>query len=164
MQKNFIIRNAIEKDVPFIYEMARALAEMQDLLHRFCITPTSLTQMLKESPQTTQTIVVEEDTKIVGFAMYTLIKNNRLYHNGYAMYIDELYMLPEVRGHGIGKDLFKYIANIATQHQCNRLEWWVEKENKTAQQFYNNLGARALDEFITYRLQDPLLKEFLNAS
>ncbi len=163
MQKNYIIREATNDDVPHVFEMAKALAHMQDLLHRFCVTPASLMQMLNETPKTTYTIVVEQNKEILGFAMYTLIKNNRLYHNGYAMYIDELYVLEQARGQGIGKDLFKYIADIATQNNCNRLEWWVEKDNKPAHVFYNNLGARALDEFITYRLQDPQLTEFVDA-
>lgn len=164
MKLDYVIRTATEKDVPEVYEMAKELAQMQGLLERFCVTPDSLLQMLNESPQNTNTIVaLGKNSELLGFAMHTLIKNNRLYHSGFAMYIDELYVIPAARGHGIGKALFKYIASVAIHHQCNRMEWWVESENKSAMEFYDNLGARALEEFITYRFQNPRLKTFIES-
>src|SRR5690242_17744255 len=109
--------------------MARELAIMQELEHRFCVTQESLKSMFLEPDQATTTIVVEADNKILAFAMYTLLKNNRLYHNGFAMYIDELFVLPEYRNYGLGTTLFKYIGKKALENNCNRMEWWVERQN-----------------------------------
>lgn len=160
----FQIRLAKNSDLTAVYKMAKELAKMQNLLTRFCLTPDSLEQMINDPLSATSTIVVEYEGKIIGFAMHTLLKNNRLYHNGYAMYIDELYVEPDYRGHAIGTALFKYIAKVAVQNACNRLEWWVEKENHKAFDFYAKMGARALTEFITYRLQEPALSAFENAN
>ncbi|MCS5711265.1 GNAT family N-acetyltransferase [Candidatus Berkiella aquae] len=141
--------------------MAYELAKMQELLHRFCLTLQSLQTMLTDLTEATQTIVAEQEGKVVAFAMYTLLKNNRLYHDGYAMYIDELYVLPENRNQGIGKGMFQYIGSIALKHNCNRLEWWVEQNNQEAFAFYEHIGARALTEFMTFRLQKPALETFV---
>lgn len=159
---NFEIRKAELKDIPKVFEMARALAIMQELEHRFCITQESLKLMFTEPEQSTTTIVVEADNQILAFAMYTLLKNNRLYHNGFAMYVDELFVLPEYRSIGLGTTLFKYIAKKALENNCNRMEWWVERENNEAMTFYDNLGARSLDEFTTYRMLKPELEIFVS--
>lgn len=162
MTLQFEITKAMPEDAAAIFEMAKELAQMQDLLSRFCITETVLGDMLNESNPATMTIKVISGQEIIGFAMFTLLKNNRLYHDGFAMYIDELYVKSEYRGHGIGTHLFKYIANQAVIFKCNRMEWWVERSNTGASTFYNTLGARALDEFMTYRLQSPALEAFIN--
>src|SRR5690349_7720684 len=130
MNKNISIRPAKLADCQSIYDMAYELAKMQELLHRFCLTEQSLQTMLTDPLEATQTIVAEEQGKVVAFAMYTLLKNNRLYHDGYAMYIDELYVLPENRNQGIGKSMFQFIGNIALNQGCNRMEWWVEQNNQ----------------------------------
>jgi GNAT superfamily N-acetyltransferase len=159
---NFEIRKAELKDIPEVFEMARTLAIMQELEHRFCITQESLKLMFTEPEQSTTTVVVEADNQILAFAMYTLLRNNRLYHNGFAMYVDELFVLPEHRSIGLGTALFQYIAKKALENNCNRMEWWVEKENNNAMTFYDNLGARSLDEFTTYRMLKPELEIFVN--
>lgn len=154
------IRPAEVKDVPIVYQMASQLASYQGLSHRLCITPASLTDMILASVKDTHTIVLIHNNRIVGFAMYTLLKNNRLYHHGYAMYIDELFIVPEERAKGFGIALFKFIANEAISHDCNRLEWWVTQGNDGATKFYEKLGARPLNEFTTFRLLQPELGEF----
>ncbi len=159
---DYIIRKAEQKDVPKVFEMAKTLAIIQELEHRFCVTPESLKLMFTEPEQSTTTVVVEADNQILAFAMYTLLKNNRLYHQGFAMYIDELFVQPEYRSMGVGTALFKFIANKALENSCNRMEWWVEKENNGAMTFYDNLGARALEEFTTYRMLKPELESFVH--
>lgn len=154
------IRPAQSKDVPAIYQMASDLAKHQDLLHRFCVTKASLLEMVTNPNEQTITIVAEADGEVVAFGMYTLLKNNRLYHPGFAMYIDELYVEPTYREQGIGMKMFKYIGKQALAANCNRLEWWVTKGNTGAEQFYAKMAARPLDEFVTYRLQEPDLTIF----
>ncbi|MGE3319891.1 MAG: N-acetyltransferase family protein [Candidatus Berkiella sp.] len=161
MKQDLIIRAAKLTDCKAVYDMAYELAKMQDLLSRFCLTELSLEDMVNNKEEATQTIVVEKEGQVVAFAMHTLLKNNRLYHHGFAMYIDELYVLPDYRNQGIGKALFQYIGEIALMKQCNRLEWWVETNNEGAFAFYEHMGARALTEFMTFRLQGEALKAFV---
>lgn len=156
----YVIRNASEQDIDEVFDMAHSLAEMQNLLPRFCLTPAILKDMINDPHPTTHTIVISQQETILGFAMYTLLKNNRLYHHGFAMYVDELFIKPAFRGKALGTQLFKYIAGVATQSACNRMEWWVETDNKDAMIFYEKMGARALDEFVTFRLQEPALSEY----
>ncbi len=161
MKNSIEIRAAELTDCKAVFGMAYELAKMQDLLERFCLTEQSLERMVSDPNEATRTITAYLDGKLVAFAMYTLLKNNRLYHHGYAMYIDELYVLPEHRNHGIGKALFQYIGQIALDNECNRLEWWVEQNNKGAYAFYEHIGARPLTEFVTFRLQKPALENFV---
>lgn len=161
MKNNITIRKAKLIDSPIIYRMAYELAKMQELLHRFCLTEDSLNKMITDQSEATQTIVAEKDGGVVAFAMYTFLQNNRLYHDGYAMYIDELYVLAEHRHYGIGTGMFQYIGKLALEQNCNRLEWWVEQNNEGAFAFYERMGARALTEFMTFRLQKPALETFV---
>lgn len=160
MKTPLTIRAAKLTDCKVVYDMAYELAKMQDLLERFCLTQESLESMVVE-PEATQTIVATLNDEVVAFAMYTLIKNNRLYHLGHCLYIDELYVLSEHRNQGIGKALFQYIGKMALKQGCNRLEWWVEQNNKAAFAFYEHFGARSLDEFVTFRLQGEALENFV---
>jgi GNAT superfamily N-acetyltransferase len=143
--------------------MASQLADYQGLAHRLCITPKTLQEMILD-PKDTHTIVIIQHETIIGFAMYTILKNNRLYHHGYAMYIDELYVIPKMRGNGLGTAVFKYIAQQAVENGCNRLEWWVTEGNDSAVKFYESLGARALNEFTTFRLLQPELGQFATSN
>jgi GNAT superfamily N-acetyltransferase len=161
MKEPITIRAAELTDCKVIYDMAYELAKMQDLLSRFCLTQQSLESMVSSPLEATQTIVALKNDQVVAFAMYTLLRNNRLYHQGYAMYIDELYVLSENRHQGLGKALFQHVGKIALEHGCNRLEWWVEQNNKDAFAFYEHFGARALDEFVTFRLQGEALEAFV---
>lgn len=161
MKQDLIIRAAKLTDCKTIYQMAYELAKMQDLLSRFCLSEQSLEKMISDPQEATQTLVAEKDGNLAAFAMYTLLKNNRLYHQGFAMYIDELYVLEPYRKQGIGTALFQYIGDIALAKQCNRLEWWVEQNNQEAFAFYEHMGARALTEFMTFRLQGEALEAFV---
>ncbi len=156
------IKKATLKEVNAIFDMAKELAKMQDLLSRFCLTPASLSDMVNDPHCQTTTVAVIANNAVIGFAMFTLLNNNRLYHDGFCMYIDELFVKNEFRGHGVGKALFQFIANEALKNHCNRMEWWVEKNNHQAMAFYNKLGARSLDEFTTYRMLKPALVEFVS--
>lgn len=161
MNPSITIRAAELTDCKIIYHMAYELAKMQDLLPRFCLTPESLESMVSNPHDATQTIVAIKNGQVVAFAMYTLLQNNRLYHQGYAMYIDELYVLALNRNQGIGTAMFQFIGDIALKKGCNRMEWWVEQNNEGAFTFYEHIGARALNEFVTFRLQGEALKEFV---
>lgn len=160
MQTDFSIRLATNEDVAEVYAMAYELAEQQGILERFCATEHSLLKMVTDPKETTTTLVATHLEEIIGFAMFTLLKNNRLYHHGYAMYIDELFVKAKHRGKGLGTALFRYIAKEALTKECNRLEWWVTEGNEGATKFYKNIGAYPLTEMTTYRFKKPDLERF----
>ena len=61
-------------------------------------------------------------------------------------------MLPEFRGRGFGKALFKKLAKVAVERDCGRLEWVCLNWNRPSIDFYLSMGARPMDEWTTYRL------------
>lgn len=163
MMKNaYQIKAATLIEAPQIYQMAYELAHYQGLAHRLCITQESLGEMMTDPNEHTKTIVAVSENQVIGFAMHTLLKNNRLYHHGYAMYVDELFVPDIHRGKGVGSALLKHIAKQALLQHCNRVEWWVSAGNEEAAKFYENIGARPLTEFMTYRLQGQALEDYIN--
>lgn len=73
------------------------------------------------------------------------------------MYLEDLFVRPEARGHGIGAALFRAVAAEAVASECGRMEWMVLKWNRLAIDFYDGLGAWSLDEWQAYRLQGEAL-------
>ena len=68
------------------------------------------------------------------------------------LYLEDLFVLPERRGIGVGKALFLAIAADARRRGCGRMEWAVLTWNEPAIGFYDRLGARRLDDWATFRL------------
>jgi GNAT superfamily N-acetyltransferase len=68
------------------------------------------------------------------------------------LYLEDLFVLPEVRRSGVGKALFTFLAGEAVRRGCGRMEWVVLDWNQLAIDFYERLGARRLTEWYTYRL------------
>jgi ribosomal protein S18 acetylase RimI-like enzyme len=68
-------------------------------------------------------------------------------------------VIPELRGRGIGRILLSFLAKLAVERGCGRLEWWVLDSNEPAIRFYERLGAKAMDEWTVYRVTgDALVK------
>lgn len=67
------------------------------------------------------------------------------------MYLEDLYIKPKVRGRGFGKKLLSYLAGLAIERDCGRLEWWVLDWNEPAIQFYKRIGAVPMDEWTVFR-------------
>jgi GNAT superfamily N-acetyltransferase len=65
---------------------------------------------------------------------------------------------PRFRGHGIGFALLRYLADLAVARGCGRLDWSVLDWNETAIRFYEQIGARALSDWTTYRLDGARLE------
>ena len=90
--------------------------------------------------------------------MYFYSYSTWLGRNG--IYLEDLYITPEQRGAGAGRDLLRYIAREAVEHRCGRLEWSVLDWNAPAIGFYEALGAQAQDEWVRYRLDGEKLLRF----
>ena len=97
------------------------------------------------------------ENKPVGFAVYFF--NYSTFLGKYGLYLEDLFVLPEKRGLGIGKEIFKYLARIAVDKNCGRFEWSVLDWNEPAIKFYKKLGAVPMDEWTVYRLSGENLKK-----
>lgn len=73
--------------------------------------------------------------------------------------MEDLFVKPEARGHGIGQQMLAYLAQLAKSRNCGRLEWWVLDWNEKAIGFYERIGAKAMDEWTVYRVTDKALED-----
>ena len=91
-----------------------------------------------------------ENGKEVGFALF--FHNFSTFLGRAGLYLEDLYVLPEHRGKGYGKAIFRRLASIARQRGCGRMEWWCLDWNAPSIAFYRSLSARPMDEWTVYRL------------
>jgi len=101
--------------------------------------------------------VVEVDGEIVGMAIWFL--NYSTWQGKHGIYLEDLFIKPEFRGHGYGKALLKHLAKICDEKGYGRFQWWVLDWNSPAIEFYRSLGAVAMDEWTVYRVSGNALKE-----
>jgi GNAT superfamily N-acetyltransferase len=151
------IRKAVVADVPLILEFVRWLAEYErapnavrateDDLRRYGFGPAALFRSL----------IAEWDGRPAGIALFFF--NFSTWHGKPALYLEDLFVMPEMRGHGIGKALLQKLAQIAIEENCYAVAWMVLKWNDPAIKFYESLGATTLGEWDTMRIMGPALSK-----
>jgi GNAT superfamily N-acetyltransferase len=104
--------------------------------------------------------VAEVDGKIVGIALWFLNYSTWLGKPG--IYLEDLFVQPEYRGHGIGKGFMKTLAQLCIERGYERFQWWVLDWNEPSIDFYKSLGAVPMDEWTVFRLSGGALKKFAN--
>jgi len=144
------IRTATEHDVPLILDFIKALAEYERLADRVVATEDSLRETLFGNPRFAETLIADADGQPIGFALF--FHNYSTFLGRPGIYLEDLFVKPEARGHGYGKALLARLAAIAKARNCGRLEWSVLNWNKPSIDFYESLGAVALDDWKVYRL------------
>ncbi|HUE95616.1 MAG TPA: GNAT family N-acetyltransferase, partial [Longimicrobiaceae bacterium] len=77
------------------------------------------------------------------------------------LFLEDVFVLPEARGHGVGRAIFRYLAGEAVRRGCGRMEWVVLDWNQLAIDFYESLGSSRLAEWYTYRLTAMQLREIV---
>ncbi|MFE5946566.1 GNAT family N-acetyltransferase [Streptomyces sp. NPDC056480] len=151
-----MIRIATPADVPVIHALVRDLAEYEKALDEVRTTPEQLQEALfGERPAAFAHVAETEDGEVVGFAIWFL--NFSTWRGVHGIYLEDLYVRPEVRGGGHGKALLTELARICVERGYERLEWSVLNWNKPSIDFYESLGARPQDEWTVYRLTDGAL-------
>ncbi|MDR1565902.1 MAG: GNAT family N-acetyltransferase [Treponema sp.] len=148
------LRFAEEKDLPLILEFIRALADYEHLLDKVTATEQGLRQFLFEEKKA-ETVICEYRGEPAGFALFFHTFSTFLGKPG--IYIEDLFVKPEYRGKGLGKTLLLYMARLAAERDCGRLEWACLDWNKPSIAFYKSQGALPLDEWTTYRLTGDTL-------
>ncbi|WP_329120742.1 GNAT family N-acetyltransferase [Streptomyces sp. NBC_01465] len=153
-----MIRNATPADVPVIHTMVRELAEYEKALHEAQATEEQLHEALfGERPAAYAFIAETEEGEPAGFALWFL--NFSTWRGVHGIYLEDLYVRPELRGGGYGKALLTELARTCVARGYQRLEWSVLNWNEPSIRFYEALGARPQDEWTVYRLTDAALAE-----
>jgi len=159
--KNLSIRTAGPEDTPIILGFIKELALYEKLENEVVATEDLLNESLFGEKPFAEVILAEINGESAGFTLFFFNFSTFLGQPG--LYIEDLYVKPEFRSRGIGKELLKHCATLATERNCGRMEWCVLKWN-TARKFYENLGAKAMDEWVLYRLTGKPLEKLANQS
>ena len=149
------IRAGELEDIPLIAELIRGLARYEKLEHEVVMTEERLTAGLFGERRYAETLIAENDGEPVGFALFFHSFSTFLAQPG--IYLEDLYVVPERRGGGVGRALLERLAQLAVDRGCGRLEWAVLDWNKDAIGFYERLGAKPNSDWTVYRLSgEPL--------
>ena len=151
------IRVASEPDVPLIHRFIRELAEYERLLHEVVATEESVRETLFGTRRFAEVLIAEEGDTPVGFALFFHNYSTFLARPG--IYLEDLYVRPEYRGRGYGRQLLAHLARIAVERECGRFEWAVLNWNEPAIGFYRAMGAMPQDTWTVYRLTGDALRE-----
>lgn len=149
------LRFAGASDVPVIAELIRGLARFEKLESEVTMTEDLLAQNLFGPRPYAEALLAEHGGAVVGFALF--FHNFSTFMAQPGIYLEDLFVIPEQRGHGIGRALLERLAQIAVERGCGRLEWAVLDWNRAAIGFYERLGARPNSEWTVYRLTGEAL-------
>jgi GNAT superfamily N-acetyltransferase len=152
-----MIRRARPADVPAIYQLIRELAEYERSLPEVTGTRDQLRESLFGPEPAVFAHVAVHEGKVAGFALWFLNYSTWLCSHG--IYLEDLYVTPELRGQGIGRALLAELAGLCVQRGYGRLEWWVLDWNEPALRFYRSLGAVGMNDWTVHRLTGTALAE-----
>lgn len=149
-------RYATSEDSALILYFIKELAAYENMLNEVVATEELLKEWLFEKKKA-EVLFACEDGKEIGFALF--FHNFSTFLGRAGIYLEDLFVLPEYRGKGVGKSLIKELAKIAVERKCGRLEWSCLDWNKPSIDFYLSLGAEPMSDWTVYRLTgEPLIK------
>jgi GNAT superfamily N-acetyltransferase len=148
--KDFTIRFAEEEeDITLILNFIKDLADYENLLDQVSATEDILYESLFIKKEA-EVIIGEYKEENIGFALF--FNNFSTFIGKSGLYLEDLYIKPEMRGRGLGKEMLSFLAKLAKDRDCKRLEWWCLDWNKSSIKFYKSIGAKAMDDWTVYRL------------
>ncbi len=157
MTDNLHIRFAIESDIPLILSFINEIAEFERLLHEVTATPETLVESLFRGSSCPEVILAFLDDQPVAYAVF--FHNFSTFIGRKGLYLEDIYVKPEYRHQGVGRKMFKFIAQIGVERNCGRMEWAVLNWNRPAVRFYESMGAKPLADWTLFRLKDEQIKK-----
>ncbi len=148
--ENFRIRPATPDDIATLFDLIHQLAVYEKLEHMITGNETMLRNALFGKHPSCECVIAEENGKPVGLALFFTTFSTFLCKPG--LYLEDLFVIPAVRGKGYGKALLKHLAGLAQQRDCGRFEWRVLDWNEPSIQFYKSLGATIMPEWHLVRM------------
>ena len=147
MENKLTFRYAVRKDIPLILQFIRDLAEYEKLLDEVVADEATLEEWIFDM----------KEGKEIGFALF--FHNFSTFLGRAGLYLEDLFVLPEYRGKGYGKQILQKLAAIAVQRKCGRLEWWCLDWNQSSIDFYLSLGAEPMSDWTVYRISGDTLQD-----
>ncbi len=148
------LRFAEEKDAALILGFIKELARYEDLLDMVVATEEGLREALFEK-KAAEVVIGEYKGSPAGFILF--FHNFSTFLGQEGIYLEDLYVKPEMRGKGIGKVFLSFLASLALERKCGRLEWSCLDWNELSIKFYRKLGAVPMDEWTVYRISGQKL-------
>lgn len=155
--ETLILRPAEPADVQVLFHLIQALAEYEKLSHAVTGNANLLAEHLFGSRPCIEAVVTEYSGQAVGFALFFTNYSTFLTQPG--IYLEDLFVLPEYRRQGIGKAILAYLAQLAIERGCERLEWSVLDWNEPAIKFYRRMGASILEDWRICRVSSDSLNQ-----
>ena len=150
------IRAAAEQDVPIVLGFIRKLGEYERLSHEVVATEDQLRATLFGARPAAEVLIGEWNGAPAGFALF--FRNYSTFLAQPGIYLEDLFVDVDKRGHGIGKALLIRLAQLAVERGCGRLEWSVLDWNEPSIGFYKNLGAKPMDDWTIFRVTGDALQ------
>jgi len=151
------IRDAIKEDAAQILTFIRELASYEKAEHEVVATENDIRESIFGQNSTVSALICSIDKVPIGFAVY--FYNYSTWQGKNGLYLEDLYVSPQHRGVGAGKELLKHLARLAISQDCGRFEWSVLDWNKPAIEFYESIGAKQKKEWIGYQITGNALHE-----
>lgn len=157
-----LIRPALPADAETIVALVQALAIYEkEPLSTVKIAPADVLRDGFSEPRRFEALIAELDNRPVGFALY--FHNYSTWEGRAGLFVEDLFVLEEARGHGLGRQLITALAAIAEARGCRRLDLNVLDWNPT-RDFYHRLGIAHMKEWLPYRMTQPALAQLAAAA
>ena len=150
------LRVATERDVPLILSFIRELAEYERLSHEVVATEEVLRASLFGERPAAEVMIGDYGGEPAGFALF--FHNFSTFLGRPGIHLEDLYVTPGLRGRGVGRAMLAYLARLAKERGCGRLEWSVLDWNEPAIKLYKSIGAIPMDDWTTYRVTGEALE------
>ncbi len=154
----FYIRLAEKKDTALILSFIKELAEYEKLAHEVKVTEKTLSLSLFDQ-KGAEVILAYWQERPVSYALFFHTYSTFLGKRG--LFIEDLYVKPEVRGRGIGMKMMRALARVAKDRDCGRMEWWCLDWNKPSIGFYKRIGAKPMGEWMIFRMVEENIQTLL---
>jgi GNAT superfamily N-acetyltransferase len=155
---DFLVRPASARDAADVLRLVRELAEYERAPHEVVATEADFLRDGFGPEPLFHVLVAERDERVVGFALYFFAYST--WQGRPVLYLEDLFVEPAHRKHGVGLSLMRALADVAVQRGCTRFCWQVLDWNAPAIAFYEKLGATVLPEWRSVRLAGEALLRF----
>lgn len=153
--ENLKIRETSEEDCELILSLIKEIAEYEKMSDEVIATEETLRESIFKNNRA-EVVILELEKKPVGYALFFYNFSTFVGRSG--LYLEDIFIKKEVRGRGLGKEVFKFLGKKAREEGCKRMEWVCLDWNEPSIKFYKSLGAVPMDEWTIYRLNEKEIK------
>lgn len=149
--ENFKLRETTKEDISLILSLIKEIADYENMSDEVIATEESLMQSIFVDKRA-EVVIAELNGEAIGYALYFFNYSTFIGKEG--LYLEDIYIKPDFRKGGLGKEIFKFLGKLAKENGCKRMEWTCLNWNKPSIKFYESLGAVPMDEWTVHRLTE----------